>query len=56
VPVDETVKLQPMPPLAGDGTDEALAALVSTIDTNVERLNRVMFTFLDYAVIARKGS
>jgi SAM-dependent methyltransferase/uncharacterized protein YoxC len=55
VPVDETVKLQPMPPMAGeDGNDETLAALVSAIDTNVERLNRVMFTFLDYAVIARK--
>lgn len=55
VPVDETVRLQPMPPMDGDGKDEALAALASAIDTNVERLNRLMFTFLDYAVIARRS-
>ena len=55
VPVDETVRLLAMPPMTDDGgTDEALAALASAIDTNVERLNRLMFTFLDYAVIARR--
>jgi hypothetical protein len=53
--VDETVRLQPMPPMESDGgSDEALAALASAIDTNVERLNRLMFTFLDYAVVARR--
>lgn len=55
VPVDETVKLQSMPPVDGNGSaDETLAALASAIDTNVERLNRLMFTWLDYAVIARR--
>jgi O-antigen chain-terminating methyltransferase len=55
VPVDETVRLQPMPPAAGEGGgDEALATLASAIDRNVERLNRLLFTFLDYAVIARR--
>jgi SAM-dependent methyltransferase/uncharacterized protein YoxC len=55
VPVDETVRLQPMPPVDGNGSDdETLAALSSAIDTNVERLNRLLFTWLDYAVIARR--
>lgn len=54
VPVDETVRLQPMPPIDEDGSDETLAALASAVDTNVERLNRLLFTWLDYAVIARK--
>jgi hypothetical protein len=29
-------------------------AMTETINMNFERLNRLMFTFLDYAVVARK--
>jgi O-antigen chain-terminating methyltransferase len=56
VPVDATVRLQPMPAGLGDDKieDTALRALVHAIDANIERLNALLFTYMDYAVIARK--
>jgi SAM-dependent methyltransferase len=55
VPVDETVRLEALPPLPRNGNDaDALKAMTETINMNLERLNRLMFTFLDYAVVARK--
>ena len=54
VPVDDTVRLEPMPAVNEDGRNEDLGALANAVDANVERLNRLLFTYLDYAVIARK--
>ena len=55
MPVDETVKLEPLPSVADNGNeDEALKVMAETLNLNIDRLNRLMFTFLDYAVVARK--
>jgi len=53
-PVDAANRLQPVPRVIRQGGDEMMAALADSIDGNVERLNRMMFTHLDYAVIARR--
>ena len=47
-PYPEHDKLQPIPPSAalGDG--------VETLNANVEKINRLLFTYLDYAAVARK--
>jgi 2-polyprenyl-3-methyl-5-hydroxy-6-metoxy-1,4-benzoquinol methylase len=39
-----------------DNVPRDVADLVQTVNANVDRLNERLFTFLDYAVIARKGS
>ncbi|MGH9174967.1 MAG: hypothetical protein ACRD1H_11445, partial [Vicinamibacterales bacterium] len=52
-PVDAANRLQPAPRAARGGGD-ALDALTETFDGNVDRLNRLLFTSLDYAVIARR--
>ena len=39
-----------------DNLPRDVADLVQTVNANVDRLNERLFTFLDYAVIARKGS
>jgi SAM-dependent methyltransferase len=41
-------KLQPIPPTA------ALADSVETLNANVEKINRLLFTFLDYAAIGQR--
>jgi hypothetical protein len=33
---------------------DALSALSQTFDGNVDRLNRLMFSSMDYAVVARR--
>jgi O-antigen chain-terminating methyltransferase len=53
VPVAPPDRLQPTP-AAAKGRDEALDAFGETFDGNVERINRLLFTSLDYAVIARR--
>jgi 2-polyprenyl-3-methyl-5-hydroxy-6-metoxy-1,4-benzoquinol methylase len=52
-PVPPADRLQPAPQ-AAQGGEESLAALAEVFDGNVERLNRLLFTHLDYAVIARR--
>jgi hypothetical protein len=38
-----------------DGDDkEALLSLAATVDKNVDLLNGLLFTYLDYAVVARR--
>lgn len=58
VPVAEAERLQRAPALvwSADGDDrEALIALAETMNNNAERLNALLFTHLDYAVIARRA-
>ena len=47
-PYPEHEKLQPLPPTA------SLGESVDTLNANVERLNRLLFTWLDYAAIGRR--
>ncbi|MBA3269979.1 MAG: class I SAM-dependent methyltransferase [Acidobacteria bacterium] len=53
-PVDPANRLQPVPRAVRQGGDDILGALADSIDGNVERLNRLMFTHLDYAVVAKR--
>ncbi|HXG87713.1 MAG TPA: class I SAM-dependent methyltransferase [Vicinamibacterales bacterium] len=53
-PVAPANQLQPAPKVARQESSAALIALADTFDGNVERLNRLMFTHMDYAVIARR--
>jgi SAM-dependent methyltransferase len=48
VPYPEHEKLQAVPPIA------ALGDAVDTINANVEKINRLLFTHMDYAAIARR--
>jgi O-antigen chain-terminating methyltransferase len=52
-PIDPANRLQPAPRVVRQGSDD-IVALADTFDGNVERLNRLMFTHMDYAVIARR--
>jgi 2-polyprenyl-3-methyl-5-hydroxy-6-metoxy-1,4-benzoquinol methylase len=52
-PIAPANRLQPAP-RAAKGGSAALDALTETFDDNIERLNRLLFTALDYAVIARR--
>ena len=47
-PYPERDKLQPIPPQA------TLGDSVETLNANVERLNRLLFTWMDYAAIGRR--
>ena len=40
---------------AGGGQQAALIDLVETLNANVEKINRLLFTYLDYAAIGRRG-
>ncbi len=51
-PADETAKLQPID-IQTTSTKE-LATLIETVNANVHKINTLLFTFLDYAVIAQK--
>lgn len=53
-PVEPAARLQPVPQGARTTADPAVQFIADAFDSNVERLNRVMFTHLDYAVIARR--
>jgi SAM-dependent methyltransferase len=52
--VEPANRLQPTPHAARHQGGEAMIALADAFDTNVERLNSLMFTHLDYAVIAKR--
>jgi len=47
-PYPEHDKLQPIAPHA------SLGNAVDTLNANVERINRLLFTWLDYAAIGRR--
>jgi SAM-dependent methyltransferase len=51
-PYPEGEKLQT---LAAGGQQAALADLVETLNANVEKINRLLFTYLDYAAIGVRG-
>jgi len=48
-PYPEHEKLQPLPPSA------TLGDSVDTLNANVEKINRLLFTYLDYAAIGRRS-
>ena len=57
-PISEAGKLQkvtPRPEHFGEKNVDPLTELVSAFNANVDRLNARMFTFQDYAAIAKKG-
>jgi SAM-dependent methyltransferase len=51
-PYPEGEKLQQL--AAGSGRSAGLADLVETLNANVEKINRLLFTYLDYAAIGRR--
>jgi 2-polyprenyl-3-methyl-5-hydroxy-6-metoxy-1,4-benzoquinol methylase len=53
VPVDTANRLQRAPRMVQRG-DDAIGALSTAFDSNVDRLNRLLFTSMDYAVVARR--
>jgi SAM-dependent methyltransferase len=57
IPVPQAERLQRSPAVVqkveGDDRD-ALLELAATIDKNVDTLNNLLFTYLDYAVVGRK--
>lgn len=53
-PVDPANRLQPLPRVVRQQADPQMIALADTFDGNMDRLNRLMFTHMDYAVIARR--
>jgi hypothetical protein len=58
VPLPEASRLRRPPRAAYEatGTDrDALVALASVVENNVERLNALLFTYLDYAVVAKRA-
>ena len=57
IPYPDDAKLQRIPPPDGPGTgaaDRSLAAAVETLNGNVDRLNDLLFTHLDYAAIGER--
>ena len=58
VPLPEASRLRRPPRAAyeASGSDrDALVALASVVENNVERLNALRFTYLDYAVVAKRA-
>ena len=57
VPYPDDGKLQRIPPpdtLGTAGADRSLAAVVETFNGNVDKLNDLLFTHLDYAAIGER--
>jgi O-antigen chain-terminating methyltransferase len=52
-PYPDADKLQKL--AAGSGQEAVLTDAVETINANVEKINRLLFTYLDYAAIGRRG-
>jgi SAM-dependent methyltransferase len=58
VPLPEASRLRKPPRAAFEahsGDKDALIALASVVENNVERLNALLFTYLDYAVVAKRA-
>jgi 2-polyprenyl-3-methyl-5-hydroxy-6-metoxy-1,4-benzoquinol methylase len=55
-PYPESEKLQAVPamPPAAASANAALAESIDTLNANVEKINRLLFTYLDYAAIGRR--
>ena len=53
-PADEDAKLRPVE--LPESSPEEMATLVRTFNTNVDKINTLLFTFLDYAAIGQKLS
>jgi SAM-dependent methyltransferase len=51
-PYPDSDKLQPIPTAAADRT---VADWAETLNSNAEKLNRLLFTYLDYAAIGRRA-
>ena len=58
VPIAEEARLQKVAPsverFAGDGPGDRVAELVTAFNRNMDRLNSHMFTFQDYAAVAKR--
>jgi SAM-dependent methyltransferase len=52
-PYPEADKLQALP--LGAGAPTSLNDMIETLNANVEKINRLLFTYLDYAAIGRRG-
>jgi SAM-dependent methyltransferase len=52
-PYPENEKLQKLG--AGSGQQAVVEDLVETLNANVEKINRLLFTYLDYAAIGKRG-
>jgi SAM-dependent methyltransferase len=52
-PYPESEKLQKL--AAAGGQQAAVADLVETLNANVEKINRLLFTYLDYAAVGIRG-
>ncbi len=52
-PYPDADKLQKLAP--GRGQEAVLTDAVETINANVEKINRLLFTYLDYAAVGRRG-
>ena len=52
-PYPESEKLQKL--AAAGGQQVAVTDLVETLNANVEKINRLLFTYLDYAAIGKRG-
>jgi hypothetical protein len=48
-PYPESDKLQPL--TRGGGAPTSLDDMIETLNANVEKINRLLFTYLDYAAI-----
>ena len=52
-PYPEGDKLQPL--AHGSGAPTSFDDMIETLNANVEKINRLLFTYLDYAAIGRRG-
>jgi hypothetical protein len=52
-PYPESDKLQPL--AAGRRQPPGLEDMVATLNENVEKVNRLLFTYMDYAAIGRRA-
>ena len=53
-PIDETGKLERLQPPSSGADAGAVANLTRAFNANMERLNERLFTFLDYAIVAKR--
>jgi hypothetical protein len=55
-PYPEAEKLQAVPamPPAAAAANTVLAESIDTLNANVEKINRLLFTYLDYAAVGRR--
>ncbi len=53
-PAHEKLQLLPRPASSGSADADAQQELVDTFNENVEKINHLLFTYMDYAVIGRR--